>query len=283
MWSGWADGLAGRVGRAAPALGSAPAPCAAAGWCNVAPQQNSATSVPATRFCPCACCRPMVLTAHAQAGLAQCWRGTAASLAAAPARPLPVPQPKTDHLIAHVAPAAQAAALHSALQRAGGRRLLALDAGAGVHQLGAMTGLLAPQQVVCAMPHALWLAAVLPCAGQAPLPATLLAKGVLLAALLAAPARQAALPALVLAVDKGLTAPAGSALFSPDIRALCWTRPASSGGSAGVLCCAVPQRRGGRPGAAAGHSARALSRSGCPAPPATRPAHSTGWPGSPAW
>ena len=47
-----------------------------------------------------------------------------------------------------------------------------------------------------------------------------LAKEALLAALLAEPARQAALPALVLAVDAGLTALAGSALSSPEIRTL---------------------------------------------------------------
>ena len=81
----------------------------------------------------------------------------------------------TDPLIAYVAPAAQAAALHTALQQAGCSRLLTLDAGDWVRQLGALVGVDAPQQVVCALAARPWLAAVAPWAGQAPLPATVLA------------------------------------------------------------------------------------------------------------
>ena len=81
----------------------------------------------------------------------------------------------TDALIAYVAPATQAAALRTALQQAGCKQLLALDAGDWVRQLGALVGVHAPQQVVCALAAGPWLAAVLPWAGRAPLPATVLA------------------------------------------------------------------------------------------------------------
>ncbi len=81
----------------------------------------------------------------------------------------------TDHLIAHVAPAAQAAALRTTLQQAGYTHLLALDVGDWVRQLGALQGVHAPQQVVCALAAEPWLAAVRPWAGQAPLPTSMLA------------------------------------------------------------------------------------------------------------